>query len=65
MKLLTRRDINFGVSNFAENDKSKHRVMKYNQHNDVLMFHNLLVPTLEKKNIVHVIHNEIGHFSEQ
>jgi hypothetical protein len=30
------------------------------------MFNNLVVPLLEeRKNIVHVIHNEIGHFSEQ
>ncbi len=30
------------------------------------MFHNLMVHILEeRKSIVHVIHNEIGHFSEQ
>jgi hypothetical protein len=30
------------------------------------MFHNLVVPILEEReSIVHVIHNEIGHFSEQ
>ncbi len=66
MKLLTRGDINFGVSNSAKKDRAKRKVMKYNQHNDVLMFHNLVVPILEEReSIVHVIHNEIGHFSEQ
>jgi hypothetical protein len=30
MKLLTRRDINFGVSNFVKKDKAKHTVMKCN-----------------------------------
>jgi hypothetical protein len=30
MKLLTRRDINFGGSDFVEKDKGKHKVMKCN-----------------------------------
>jgi hypothetical protein len=65
MKLLTRRNINYGVSNFVEKDRAKHRVMKYNWHNDVLMYHNLVVLRLEEKeSIVNVIHKEIGHFNE-
>lgn len=40
-------------------------VMKYDWYNDVLMFFNLVVPRLdEKENIVHSIHEKIGHFSE-
>ncbi len=65
MKLLIGGDINFGVSDFVEKDRAKCRVMKYNYHNDVLMFHNSVVPIFkERKSIVHVVHNEIGHFSE-
>ncbi len=66
MKLLTRININCGVSNFEEKDRAKCRVMKHNCHNYVLMFHSLMVfKHEEKENIVHVIHKKIGHLNEQ
>jgi len=44
-----------------EEDRAKCRVMKYNWHNDVLMFPNLMVPRLEEReNIVHFIHERLG-----
>jgi len=61
MKLLATRNINYGASNFVEKDRAKRRVMKYNMHNDVLMFHNLVVLRLEeRKNIVHVYTKRLG-----
>jgi hypothetical protein len=66
MKLLIGGDTNCGVSDFIEKDKAKCMVMKYNWHNDVMMFFNLVVPKLdERENIIHVIHEDIGHFNKQ
>jgi hypothetical protein len=48
MKLFTRRNINSSVFDSAKKDSTKHKVMKYNWHNDVLMFHNLVVFRLEE-----------------
>jgi hypothetical protein len=66
MKLLTKGNINSSDLNFAKKNRAKRRVMKYNWHNDVLIFPNPVVPRLEEKeNIVHFIHEEIGQFNEQ
>jgi hypothetical protein len=44
-----------------EEDRAKRKVMKYNWHNDVLMFPNLVVRRLdERENIVHFIHERLG-----
>jgi hypothetical protein len=44
-----------------EENRAKRRVVKYNWHNDVLMFLNLVVLRLEEReNIVHFIHERLG-----
>ncbi len=66
MKLLARRDINAKVFYTIEKERAKHKIMNYNWHNDALMFQDLVVPRLEERDeIVNMIHEEIGHFSEQ
>jgi hypothetical protein len=64
--LLVGRDINAKVFETIKKERAKHKIMNYNWHNDVLMFQDLVVPRLEERNeVVNMIHEEIGHLSEQ
>jgi hypothetical protein len=58
----------FGSKNYdlAEKEKARHKVMRYNWNNEVLMFQGLVVlKPKEREGIVNDIHVEIGHFNEQ
>jgi len=60
MKLLTRETLIL-IFLILEENRAKRKVMKYNWHNDVLMFPNLVVPRLEEReNIIHFIHERLG-----